>query len=106
MAGHLEGKWELLKAGGVNYPAGTVFTFEDGRYHYPYGNQHSGGYEVEGNSIKLGPGMSTMMMTFLTPPEHELGGHWNNVKTWAIEGDHLNFKDDHGAVIVELKRSH
>lgn len=106
MAANFDGKWELVKAGGVAYPAGTVFTFENGHYHYPYGNQHSGSYQVDGSNINLGPGMSTLMMTYLNPPEHELEGHWSSSKTWAIQGDHLIFKDGAGHAIVELKKAH
>jgi hypothetical protein len=59
MAANFEGKWELIKAGGVEYPAGVVFTFEGGRYHYPYGNQHGGSYEIGGHNVTLGQGFST-----------------------------------------------
>jgi heat shock protein HslJ len=104
MAAGLNGNWQLLKAGGHDFPAGTVFQFNDGKLHYQYGNVHNGSYQLNGNNITLGPIMTTMMMTYLNPPEHVLDQEVNKAKAWAIEGDHLFLKDGAGNVVVEFRK--
>lgn len=86
MASGIDGKWELLNAGGQAFQPGTVFEFENGKYHYRYGNQHNGTFHLEGDAIKVGPGMSTKMMSFNEPPEHFLEQQFDQAKTWAING--------------------
>lgn len=100
----IEGKWELVQADGIKFPSGVVFTFQGGNYHYPYGNQHSGSYQLQGDKIVWGVGMSTMMMCYIQPPEHVLTGAVGKTSRWSVQGNILHLRDAAGNVVIELRK--
>ncbi len=110
----VEGPWTVLSAnsgqGAVSsVPAGVTaaFSFQpDGLIEGNGGcNTFSGGYSVDGDSIAIGPLMSTRMAC-ADPAgsfETQLLTALQAATTWAVSGDRLELRDADGALQVQAQ---
>jgi len=109
----IKGQWELVSHGSASSqtPAApdveTSIEFLDGQLNGNVGcNGFGGEYEVDGDVIKLGPVMSTMMFCEGPVGEQETGtiAVFQESATFVLDGDTLTITSADGNSVIVLAR--
>jgi heat shock protein HslJ len=109
----IQGQWELVSHGSASNqtPAtpdvDTSIEFLDGQLSGNVGcNGFGGEYEVDGDALKLGPVMSTMMFCEGPVGEQEMGtiSVFQESATFVLDGDTLTITSADGNSVIVLAR--
>ena len=99
----MEGTWKLTEYNGLKFERDVAVTFKNGKISYQYGNEYTGNYKIEGNSISFSNFSGTEIACHLTPSDDSVAQAFQTATRWSVDGNTLRLLNDSNNVLLELK---